>query len=136
MVVMDMYKEAHRIAQEKYRAANPEKVKARTAVAYAIKRGKLVKEPCIRCKSLKVQAHHSNYNTPLEVSWLCSKCHGKVHVEMSLMGIDVIQPVKIKPPRYKSKHVIRKLNPPDGWKVQAEQRKQALAARVLAKKQI
>ena len=32
-----------------------------------------------RCGVVKVQAHHEDYTKPLEVTWLCSACHAKVH---------------------------------------------------------
>lgn len=55
--------------------------KARIAVGNALRDGKLVKsESCFFCgKTGKLQAHHYDYNRPLDVFWLCPSCHGKLH---------------------------------------------------------
>jgi hypothetical protein len=64
----------------KDRRDHPEKYKARTAVGNAIRDGKLVRQPCEGCQTTdRVQAHHHDYSKPLEVRWLCRKCHGKEH---------------------------------------------------------
>lgn len=62
-------------------AEEPEKWKARRAVAYAIKAGNLDRgAECYFCGSDKnIHAHHEDYNHPLDVVWLCSSCHGKLH---------------------------------------------------------
>lgn len=62
-------------AQQKHRALNPEKYKARTAVSNALRSGKLKREPCVMCGNVKSQAHHEDYSKPLEVEWLCFECH-------------------------------------------------------------
>ena len=59
---------------------NPEyiiKQKAWNRVGYALKSGKLIKsEFCCGCLIVcNVQAHHENYNKPLDVVWVCRKCH-------------------------------------------------------------
>ena len=41
----------------------------------AIKAGKLVRQPCRSCGALPTQAHHNDYARPLDVRWLCSRCH-------------------------------------------------------------
>ena len=66
----------------KNRAKHPEKYKARTAVGNAMRSGKLTKLPCNGCGNPEVQAHHNDYSKPLDVVWLCTRCHGKHHVEM------------------------------------------------------
>lgn len=59
-----------------YRIANPEKRKARVAVSNALRDRRLVKGPCQHCGATdKVQAHHHDYSKPLDVEWLCFKCH-------------------------------------------------------------
>jgi len=60
--------------QRARRAREPEKYKARTAVKNAIRDGRLVRLPC-KCGNPKSQAHHHDYSKPLDVEWLCFKCH-------------------------------------------------------------
>jgi Zn finger protein HypA/HybF involved in hydrogenase expression len=62
-----------------WRAANPEKYRAQTAVGNAIRDGKLSKEPCLFCGEERVHAHHADYSEPLKVTWLCPKCHQRLH---------------------------------------------------------
>lgn len=60
-----------RIRRHKY----PIKNKARQDVYKSLKKGILVKKPCEVCGYLKVEAHHEDYNKPLDVIWLCRKHH-------------------------------------------------------------
>ena len=53
---------------------------ARGKVNDATRRGKLEKQPCEVCGSTyNVQAHHSDYNRPLDIHWLCTKHHAELH---------------------------------------------------------
>lgn len=61
---------------------------AQNLVEAALRQGVLQRpEACSECgKSYQfkdgrtaIQAHHSDYNRPLEVTWLCQKCHHKWH---------------------------------------------------------
>lgn len=63
---------------------NPKENKAREAVAYALKMGRLVKEPCSVCGCEKVDGHHESYLKKdwLKVIWLCRKHHRKLHLEL------------------------------------------------------
>jgi hypothetical protein len=62
--------------QRELRLRNPGKYRARMAVQYAIRVGKLVRQPCLLCRTtVQVQAHHHDYRKPLDVDWLCFKCH-------------------------------------------------------------
>ena len=65
--------------KKKWRDENPEKYKAHGIVAYAIKQGRLVKQPCDVCGSKDVHAHHDDYLKPLNVRWLCSAHHSQWH---------------------------------------------------------
>ncbi len=65
--------------QRQRREKNPEKYKATTAVGNAIRDGRLKKQPCEVCGTGKVQAHHDDYEKPLDVRWLCRKHHLQVH---------------------------------------------------------
>lgn len=54
---------------------------ARDKVYYAVKTGKLTKpSACERCgvkaTGRRLHAHHDDYEKPLEVEWLCTRCHG------------------------------------------------------------
>ena len=55
------------------------KMRARSAVAEAIKSGRLIRKACSVCKEPKSQAHHPDYSKPLFVVWLCALCHGAEH---------------------------------------------------------
>lgn len=58
---------------------SPDKWKARQELRNVIYRGKIEKKPCEVCGDKKVQGHHEDYTKPLEVKWLCSKHHKKLH---------------------------------------------------------
>lgn len=64
-----------RIYENRHRRRHPEKDRARCAVARAIKRGKLVRQPCVYCGNPKTQAHHRDYSKPLDIVWCCFRCH-------------------------------------------------------------
>jgi hypothetical protein len=55
------------------------KVLARGKVYLAIKRGILKRLPCESCGAKKSHGHHHDYAKPLDVHWLCLKCHLKEH---------------------------------------------------------
>ena len=63
-------------------------VGAHNAVARAIKKGLLCRQPCVKCGADKAYAHHENYNLYLDVVWLCQVCHKQRHKEMILNDID------------------------------------------------
>lgn len=52
---------------------------------YALKIGKIKKMPCEYgdCTESKVEAHHADYNLPLDVIWLCKKHHTELHKTLS-----------------------------------------------------
>ena len=73
---------------KRWRAENPEKYKAQTAVGNAVRDGRLVKgDVCERCGAEDhIHAHHSDYSKPLEVEWLCARCHHVGHSEVAFEG--------------------------------------------------
>lgn len=70
-----------------YRVYDAAKVEARNKVNRAIMRGELTVAPCEVCGLTgyledgrrAVQAHHDDYDKPLEVRWLCIRHHGEAH---------------------------------------------------------
>ena len=43
------------------------------------RRGKLRRQPCEKCASENSEMHHEDYNKPLQINWLCRKCHLELH---------------------------------------------------------
>lgn len=63
-----------------WRERRPGATRAHNVVAWALKTGKLVRpERCSRCeRGGRIEAHHESYDRPLEVEWLCARCHSHV----------------------------------------------------------
>lgn len=74
-------KEAHKELSRKFRDKNPEKISAQQKCRRAIKTGKIIRpDNCSLCHiACKPHAHHEDYSRPLDVIWLCSKCHNTHH---------------------------------------------------------
>lgn len=65
--------------QARWRARNPQAAWAHSALRSAIKRGLVVRQPCIVCGEVETDAHHEDYRQPLDVPWLCRKHHREAH---------------------------------------------------------
>lgn len=67
--------------RRQWRLANPHKHKAHNAASNAVRCGKLIPaKNCEDCGQMsKLQKHHEDYSKPLDVDWLCTKCHGIRH---------------------------------------------------------
>jgi len=67
----------HNVAkyQKSGRRKNPARAKAYQKLHYALRAGKVVRQPCYICGNTKSQGHHKDYSKPLNVEWLCFKCH-------------------------------------------------------------
>jgi hypothetical protein len=68
-------------ANRAYRNRRPDRLRAHNAVSKAILRGKLVPWPVCAvpdcCET--PEAHHPDYNAPLDVVWLCTSHHKQAH---------------------------------------------------------
>ena len=72
--------ERHAELARAYRRRNPEKIKAQNILNYAIRKGEMSRSNCEGCGTgVRVHAHHYDYAKPLDVRWLCYKCHKANH---------------------------------------------------------
>lgn len=67
--------------KRRYTERNQKKRSVHIMTGNAIRDGKLIKCPCEVCGSISVQAHHDDYDKPLEVRWLCPIHHEEWHKE-------------------------------------------------------
>jgi hypothetical protein len=62
------------------RTEERDRIAARTIMNHAVRDGALRRGACERCGSADhVEGHHADYGRPLDVTWLCAKCHKIVH---------------------------------------------------------
>lgn len=75
----------------RYRRDHPGREAAYRAVARALKSGRLHKPlECEGCGERGLlHAHHQNYQEPLNVTWLCPRCHQHHHCVRSFFGEEV-----------------------------------------------
>jgi hypothetical protein len=55
------------------------KMLAHAKVGKAIRQGRLTREPCEVCGASFAEAHHDDYDKPLQVRWLCPEHHRAHH---------------------------------------------------------
>lgn len=74
-------KNRDRLLAKKHEDFDSRKNRARCAVTFAISKGWLSRGECevgIGCRG-RIQAHHDDYDKPLEVRWLCQTHHMQLH---------------------------------------------------------
>lgn len=57
----------------------PERALARRLLQYAVKAGKIKRQPCKVCGKKNTHGHHDDYYKPLEVKWFCALHHTEYH---------------------------------------------------------
>lgn len=73
-------KSDHRRNHKIYLERNKSKIKCRRKFIYAVNSGKLKRpQKCSSCGGKNPEGHHPDYNKPLEVIWLCKRCHSDIH---------------------------------------------------------
>lgn len=68
-------------AKAKWARENRIKRRAQNAVSNAVRDGRISKQLCFICGSVDAEAHHADYDRPLDVTWLCDKHHKLLHKE-------------------------------------------------------
>ncbi len=58
---------------------NPAAKRAQTALNNAVRDKKIKKLSCLFCGEGRVHGHHRDYSRPLDIIWLCAKCHHRLH---------------------------------------------------------
>ena len=73
--------EKQRAIAKKTHEKYPEKGKARNKFTHELRAGKIIRPTnCSRCDFVgMIEGHHHDYSKPLNVIWLCRKCHAKEH---------------------------------------------------------
>jgi hypothetical protein len=79
-------KKVHNEISYLWRKEDKRRIKCHNAVSRAIKAGKLIRLPCVRCGNKKSLGHHEDYDFPLDVIWLCQPCHKQRHKEILQRG--------------------------------------------------
>lgn len=99
-------KEKIRKQKQKYKPDDRRKL-ANTAVGNAIRDGRLIKLPCWICGSMdNIEAHHPDYDSPLDVVWLCTEHHAQIHRDYTEELSRVIVETTVKGSRYDKKERI------------------------------
>lgn len=70
-----------------WRLLNIEKHRAHDAVKTALRASRMVRpSKCLKCGNDKyIEAHHADYSKPLQVDWLCKRCHAKTHYDTNTL---------------------------------------------------
>lgn len=87
----DALRERERDRKRRYFAKHPEKYQAKMKLYRAVRNGTLVKpDACERCDrplpSNLLEGSHDDYNRPLDVEWLCRKCHAAKDRKYAAIG--------------------------------------------------
>lgn len=81
-------------SKHKWRRNNPIKSRAHSSLSKSIKAGDTIrKKTCHDCDlKCKTHGHHYDYLIPLDVVWLCPKCHTSVHKDLLNLNLDIMNP--------------------------------------------
>lgn len=74
-------RKASRRAHKRYQERSPLRRAAHVALNNALRDGRVARTPCQCCGALEVEAHHPDYDKPLDVVWLCQHDHLQLHQE-------------------------------------------------------
>lgn len=77
-------KQSRKRSTDRWQSTYPKKRHASHMVNNAVRDGKIEKQySCSECgrDGVRIHGHHDDYGKPLEVRWLCSRCHTAWHRE-------------------------------------------------------
>lgn len=77
------FAQSHAASARRWSDLHPERRKANVLVGNAVRDGRLQKQPCHVCGSA-AEAHHPDYDRPLDVVWLCRPHHKQAHALVEL----------------------------------------------------
>jgi hypothetical protein len=79
--------------RNRYQNKHSEKTRARWIYQNALRSGKIKHQnQCSVCPNDKfIHGHHPDYSKPLEVIWLCPKCHKLAHLLADIFGKIIIE---------------------------------------------
>ena len=78
-------KQAEKMTYRRRKGLLPEGYdKCHSALAWAVKNGRIKKPSVCSCcgKEGRIEGHHKDYSKPLDVTWLLSVCHRRLHLEI------------------------------------------------------
>lgn len=73
-------KEKAKIINTRWKEKYPNRRFAQLELGKAVARGEITPLPCFECGE-KAEAHHPDYDSPLDVIWLCPSHHKQLHAE-------------------------------------------------------
>jgi hypothetical protein len=65
----------------------PNRRRARYLLQQAVKSGLMPRLPCEQCGAAETHGHHDDYSQPLNVRWLCLRCHAAHHRQMKKAAV-------------------------------------------------
>lgn len=68
---------------KKSRSKCHDEAKCHSIVSKCLREGAITKQPCEICGETNVDAHHDDYNKPLDIRWLCRAHHMEWHSKNS-----------------------------------------------------
>ncbi len=71
--------EMKRYAKRRDKNKDAVMMRAKDKLSYQVKNGLLTRGLCEACGEPATEGHHWDYNRPLNVIWLCHKCHHVFH---------------------------------------------------------
>ena len=78
----DAGKASMRRSKDRWQKANADKRAAHVILGNAVRDGRIEKpESCSECGATecRIHGHHEDYALPLEVKWVCQRCHNSIH---------------------------------------------------------